>query len=75
MTKRWFSPFLRGKIILPRFFVIGITCFADIENASAVCRVPLNQRQPERMPPLKEWYFRDMDALADKLSGLCLFHP
>ena len=34
MTKRWFSPFLRGKIILPRFFVIGITCFADIENAS-----------------------------------------
>ena len=25
---------MRGKIILPRFFVIGITCFADIENAS-----------------------------------------
>src|SRR5690606_22006116 len=37
MTKRWFSPFLRGKIILPRFFVIGITCFADIENASNFC--------------------------------------
>lgn len=25
---------MRGKIILPRFFVIGITCLEDIENAS-----------------------------------------
>jgi len=54
---------LRGKIILPRFFVIGITCFADIENASYK---PPQERVSRKERPREEWVPISVPTIIDK---------